>query len=141
MPGSTLRPVDERRSAIANEKLPRAAREELSGDLRRMVRLHEVSAALAESDDVPAMLDQILRAAIEVTGADMGNVQLLQEPAGVLTIAAHQGFERRFWSSFVRCGHTPTVSPGGRSTRASGWWSKTCAPALSSPIRLHWPCC
>lgn len=30
----------------ANEKLLRAAREELSDDLRRMMRLHEVSTAL-----------------------------------------------------------------------------------------------
>jgi signal transduction histidine kinase len=87
-------------SLKTTERELRATREQLSGELRRMGRLHEVVTILAESDDMSAILDAILEAAVEVTGADMGMVQLFHEPAGVLTIVAHRGCERPFLDAF-----------------------------------------
>jgi chemotaxis methyl-accepting protein methylase/GAF domain-containing protein len=87
-------------TALKNtERDLRAARDQASVDLQRMQRVHEVSTAVAGSDDSPALMQQILEAAIEVTGADMGNIQLFREPA-VLTIAAQHGFVQPFLDFF-----------------------------------------
>lgn len=45
-------------------------------------------------------LDEMLPATIELLGADMGNVQLLDPDRGVLVIAAHKGFEQDFLDFF-----------------------------------------
>jgi two-component system, chemotaxis family, CheB/CheR fusion protein len=72
-----------------------AAKETVSGDLRRMSRLHGVSTRLAGSEDLPTMLDEIVRAAKEMAGSDMASVQL-SDSTGALTIAAQIGFEPSF---------------------------------------------
>jgi PAS domain-containing protein len=45
-----------------------------------------------------SLLDDILDTAIEVTSADMGNIQLLED--GVLRMAAHRGFDAAFLQFF-----------------------------------------
>jgi signal transduction histidine kinase len=71
-----------------------AANEQVSADLRRMSRLLEVSTRLAGQGDLPSLFNDIVRAAIEITGADMGLIQLMNETGG-LTIAAQDGFQRQ----------------------------------------------
>jgi two-component system, chemotaxis family, CheB/CheR fusion protein len=78
----------------------RAAREQLAVELHRMVRLHEVSVMLSKSEEVQTIVDEVLAAAIEATGADMGNIQMLDESSAVLTIAAQHGFEAPFLEFF-----------------------------------------
>jgi nitrate/nitrite-specific signal transduction histidine kinase len=88
------------------EQALRAAREQVTEDLRRMTRLHELGARPANQGDLRSTLDEILRVALEVTAADMGSIQLCDE-AGVLAIAAHLGFEQPFLEFFDRVGvHT-----------------------------------
>ena len=78
-----------------------AAREQVSADLRRMTRLHEVSTRLASQDDLTSLLNEVLDAAIEITSAVMGTIHVLDETGG-LTIAAQTGFERPFLDFFQR---------------------------------------
>src|SRR5262249_31007439 len=46
-------------------------------------------------------MNAILDTAIAITGADKGNLQLLDPTTGVLTIAAHSGFEAPFLNFFA----------------------------------------
>jgi PAS domain S-box-containing protein len=57
--------------------------------------------------DAPSLLLEIVDAAIAVTGADKGNIQLLEGSSGMLTIVASRGFERPFLEFFkeVHEGH------------------------------------
>ena len=68
--------------------------------LSAMSRLQEVSTRIIGESDLPKLLGEVLDAAIEITGADMGNVQLLDASTGDLKIVAHRGFERPFLDYF-----------------------------------------
>lgn len=70
----------------------------LIGELAAMQRLQQLSLRLVQVADLNQLLEEILDAAIEVTHADMGNVQLLQ--GGSLRIVAHRGFEAPFLEFF-----------------------------------------
>ena len=72
-----------------------ALKNSLAADLARMARLHEISMRLAASGDLSSLLAKIVEAAIEITGADRGIIQLLDE-AGALTIEAHSGLDQSF---------------------------------------------
>ena len=85
------------------ERELRATKEEVSADLRRMSRLHDVSTRLAGAEGQKALLEEILAAAIDITGADTGTVQISEE-SGHLTIAAQIGFEQPFLDYFDRIG-------------------------------------
>ena len=71
-------------------------------DLRNMTRLHEVSMRFVQQGDLHGLLDQILDAAIGITGADKGNIQLLDEDGHTLRLAAQRGFSRTFLDFFSR---------------------------------------
>jgi PAS domain S-box-containing protein len=63
-------------------------------------RLQEVSTRLISESDLTTLLGEFLDAAIEITHADMGNVQLLDAATGQLRIAAHRGFDGPFLDFF-----------------------------------------
>ena len=71
---------------------------QLSSDLAAMTRMHEISSRLVQATDVTTLLQEIIDAAVEITEADMGNIQLLEE--GTLRIAAHRGFKPPFLDFF-----------------------------------------
>jgi len=52
--------------------------------------------------DVQSVVDCVLDAGLTLTGADLGNVQLLDWKENHLTIAAHRGFNREFLDFFHR---------------------------------------
>ncbi len=81
------------------QKALEALKDSLAADLSRMARLHEISTRLAGKDDLSSLLTAIVEASIEITGADMGSIQLLDE-AGGLRIAAHNGLDRPFLDYF-----------------------------------------
>ena len=70
----------------------------LQADLARMTRLQPVSTRLVQTHDVAALLDEILDAALAITDADMGNIQLLD--GDTLKIVVHRGFEAPFLDFF-----------------------------------------
>ena len=70
-------------------------------DLQAIIRLYQVgSRCVRAGNDVQRCLDDILDAAIVVTGADRGNLQLF-DGDGALTIAAHSGFDKPFLTFFA----------------------------------------
>jgi hypothetical protein len=52
--------------------------------------------------DLQSVLDCLLSQSLEMTGAALGNVQLMDWGAGYLTIAAQRGFNSEFLSFFRR---------------------------------------
>src|SRR4030095_15592637 len=78
----------------------REGRERLTADLAAMTRLQQVSTRLMPSSESTSMLLEIVDAAIAVTGADMGNIQLLDPVSGTLRTVASRGFEQSFLDFF-----------------------------------------
>jgi two-component system CheB/CheR fusion protein len=94
-----------------------AAREQAIEDLRRMTRLHELSLQLARTHDLRDSLEHVIRAAVEITAAEMGNVQRSNE-AGGLSIVAHTGFEQPFLDFFARVDmHTDSACGAATANR------------------------
>ena len=76
--------------------------EHSAADLKAMRRLNEIGTRCAKhGDDVNGCLQEILNVAIEISGADKGNIQLLDAETGHLNLAAHSGFEEPFIKFFA----------------------------------------
>ena len=86
---NSIRVLREQQEALA------AAKDRLAADLARMSRLQEISTRLVGQGDLTSLLEEIVQAAMDITGADMGNIQLRDE-AGAMQIAAHNGFGQPF---------------------------------------------
>ena len=71
----------------------------LRQSLADVTRMQQISTRLLQAGDFSLLLHDILDAAIAITGAQMGNIQLLE--GDVLRIAAHRGFERPFLEFFA----------------------------------------
>lgn len=87
------------------EKAIQSLNAKLQHDLVAMTRLQQLSTRLIETQDVTTLLHEIISVGVEITGADKGNIQLLQD--GDLKIVAQQGFDPSFLDIFnkVRSGH------------------------------------
>ncbi len=70
----------------------------LRQSLEDLTRMQQVSTRLLQAGEVSLLLYDILDAAIEITGAQMGNIQLLE--GDVLRITAHRGFAPSFLEFF-----------------------------------------
>ena len=88
-----------------NETAIRTLNGQLTADLAAMARMQRISTRMIQTDDFAQLLEEIIAAGIEITNADMGNIQLLDED-GSLRIVAQQGFQAPFLEFFanVRCG-------------------------------------
>src|SRR5262245_27133452 len=82
-----------------------------------LARLHDVSSRLWLKRDLRQALDQILAGAIELLGADMGIIRILDPTRGVLKIEAHRGFKQEFIDSFREVSAV-IDSPCGRTLRS-----------------------
>ncbi|HJU93383.1 MAG TPA: ATP-binding protein [Pyrinomonadaceae bacterium] len=75
--------------------------EHSAADLKAMRRLNEIGTRCAkDGDNVNGCLQEILNVAIEISGADKGNIQLLDLESGHLNLTAHSGFEEPFLKFF-----------------------------------------
>lgn len=75
--------------------------EHSAADLKAMRRLNEIGAYCAiEGNEIANCLEEVLKGAIEITGADKGNIQLLDNETGVLTLATQSSFEEPFVEFF-----------------------------------------
>jgi signal transduction histidine kinase/CheY-like chemotaxis protein len=73
----------------------------LEAELEAMTRLQQVGSLCAETNaDFQECLGHLVEAAVALTGADKGNIQLLDEKTGSLKLAAHCGFSERFLHYF-----------------------------------------
>jgi PAS domain S-box-containing protein len=78
--------------------------EHSAADLKAMRRLNEIGARCAkDGDDVESCLEEILNVAIEITGADKGNIQLLNQESDTLRLVTQTGFEEPFLELFESC--------------------------------------
>jgi PAS domain S-box-containing protein len=97
----------DQRSAVVKEEVTEQVRAhqklesltaQLTSELSAMTRMQQVSARLGRAGDFSTLLHDIIDAAIEITRADMGAIQLLED--GALKIVAQRGFEAPFLDFF-----------------------------------------
>ena len=81
-----------------------ALRRRLDADLNSMVRLHQISTKFFREADLRALLEESLETAIDITGADMGKIQLFDEASSALKMMVHRGFDQRFLNFFATIG-------------------------------------
>ena len=77
----------------------KGAEEQRATELEAMSRLHKIGELFIRDGDIAPILTEIVDAAIAITGADFGNIQLLDAPSSRLRIAAHRGFPK-WWIDF-----------------------------------------
>jgi PAS domain S-box-containing protein len=104
---------------VRGEEALRASQQALAAELRAMARLQQVSTRLVGPEDGTPLLDEIIDAAITITGAERGLIQLLDADGGGLTIVASRGFDAAFLERFrhlrgVRAASTEAVRTGER---------------------------
>jgi signal transduction histidine kinase len=78
----------------------REAEAAVAAELADMTQLHEISRRLVQANNEDALLLDIVDAAIAVTNADFGNIQLHDRRTGKLRIMASRGFEAKFLKFF-----------------------------------------
>jgi PAS domain S-box-containing protein len=75
--------------------------EHSAADLKAMRRLNEIGGLCAkDGNNVNACLKEILCVGMEITGADKGNIQLVDEESGALRLEAQSGFDSWFLDFF-----------------------------------------
>lgn len=80
----------------------RQADKRSAADFHAMTRLYEIGNRCARPvSSFQECLDGIVETAVAITGADKGNLQLLDHAAGVLRIAAQHGFQETFLKFFA----------------------------------------
>ena len=80
----------------AQDETLAAANARMTHELDAMKRLHAIATRFVHDDGVQGLLGEIVEAAIAITGADMGNLRLLDEERGELRIVAQRGFDAAF---------------------------------------------
>jgi signal transduction histidine kinase len=104
-------------AARAAEQVLRENETQLAAETDALKKLNLASSRLWQMPDLIAGLDEMLAATIEMLGADMGNIQLLDAQQGVLVIAAQRGFRQDFLD-FFREVSTADDSACGRALRS-----------------------
>ena len=82
-----------------------------------LASLHEVGSRLWLKRNLRHALDDIVAGAIELLGADMGTIRILDSPRGVLKIEAHRGFNQYFLDFFSEVSAVGD-SPCGRALQS-----------------------
>src|SRR5689334_7699739 len=76
--------------------------EHSAADLKAMRRLNEIGTRCArDGDDIPRCLQEMLDVAIEISGAQKGNIQLIDAQSSRLTLIAQHGFDPAFPGYFA----------------------------------------
>jgi PAS domain S-box-containing protein len=75
--------------------------DQVAAELAGLQQVHEIGMHLVQQEDLHALLPEVVDAVIAITGADMGNIQLL-DATGTLCIQAQRGFEQPFLDFFNR---------------------------------------
>ncbi len=74
----------------------------LAADLDAMTRLQQLGTLFVREGELEPVLGKIVDAAIAISGADFGNIQILDPKSSELKIVAHRGFPEwwiDFWNS------------------------------------------
>jgi PAS domain S-box-containing protein len=89
----------------------------LDEELKGAYQIHEISTRLLRKSSVEEVLNEILDAAIEVTEADLGNIQLVDQ--GSLRVVTHRGCSPEFLDFFERVSHETTATCAAALVRRS----------------------
>ena len=88
---------------MKSEEVPGASEEKrISAELDAMIRLHKLSTLSVTEGDLERILCEIVDTAIALTGADFGNIQLVDPVSLALRIVAQRGFQQSwvdFWNN------------------------------------------
>jgi GAF domain-containing protein len=98
--------ADVHEQKMAEEAL-RQANERMAADLDAMTRLQRVGSLFAQDRNLEEVLGEVVEAAMAISGADFGNIQLMRAGESQLRIAAQRGFPQ-WWVDFwqeVSAGH------------------------------------
>jgi PAS domain S-box-containing protein len=68
------------------------AEESLVAELAAMTKLHAIATRFVREGDLPALLEEVVDAAVSLVGADMASIQLRDPVSGELKLAAQRGF-------------------------------------------------
>ena len=99
------------------ERELRTTREQAAADLHRMTSLHRVTARLAMPIGLRDLQDEIVKAAVEIAGSDMGTLQTCRDD-GVLAITSQIGLDSTFVDFFGRVdSHTDTACGAAMAAR------------------------
>ena len=99
------------------EREVRTTREQAAADLHRMTSLHRVTARLAMPIGLRDLQDEIVKAAVEIAGSDMGTLQTCNDD-GVLVITSQVGLDSTFVDFFGRVdSHTDTACGAAMAAR------------------------
>jgi PAS domain S-box-containing protein len=93
-------PQKSARTARSRDRVLREKHDQLAAETVALTRLAEAGSRLWRMRDLREGLEEMLVAAIELLGADMGNVQTVDPDRGVLVIAAQRGFGQGFLEFF-----------------------------------------
>ncbi len=93
-----------------------ASEDHLKMETEALAKLNTLGSRLWQIRDFQKGLDEILAAGIEILGADMGNIQLLNSDGRVLRIASHQDSKQDFLDFFREVSSEDT-SACGRALR------------------------
>lgn len=77
------------------EEVLRERENQLAKKSAALARLHQVGTRLWYTRDLRQALDDILTGAIELLGADMGTIRILDAQRDVLKVEAHRGFNQK----------------------------------------------
>jgi C4-dicarboxylate-specific signal transduction histidine kinase len=93
-------------------------KDELATELKSMTRLHEFSARLWAVTELPAVLEEVLTATIDIQRADFGNVQLCNPDSHALEIVSQRGFNAEFLEYFAAPDRAGTVCGRAMQSRS-----------------------
>lgn len=106
--------LDVTRRVEAEDELvsQRAMQATLSDELSNARILQDLAARLVSEDNIQTIYEEVLSAAIEITGARAGTVQMLDPATGDCVILASRGFSQRTSDYFARVDASSNTSCG-----------------------------
>jgi two-component system CheB/CheR fusion protein len=114
--------------------------EALAADLRDTTLLRDLSARLVPEGDPRALYNEIMRAAVALTHADAGTVQILDGETGELVLIASQGFSLEVRERFRRVDVGSNTPCGEALAKRARTFMDFDGPETSDPdgaMRLH----
>jgi PAS domain S-box-containing protein len=112
----------------------------IATDLKNTRRLRDLSARSILEDNIQVLYDEIMTAAIDLTRADAGTVQILDQATQDLLLLASQGFDRTMTDRFDRVNASSNTPCGVALARGTRTFVDFDVPESEDPdgsLRMH----